>query len=693
MNRSNDCQPSSTFNRTYLLLLVLVFLIYSNTFNAGWHFDDRHSIVDNAKIHISELTLASMSQAIQHPDSDRLWRPLSNLSFALNWYFGQDEVFGYHLTNILIHFLTTLILYHTLLLLFRSPVLQDTFAADAHVTSFLTSILWAVHPIQTQAVTYIVQRMTLLAALFYLSAVFLYLRGRLVGQSRFRYLYFSSCGACWLLALSAKENAILLPLGLLLVEGLFFRNLAVSKNWKWFFATFSVTVLAIGILGGILIGSNPLSLLAGYNDRFFTLSERLLTQPRVLIFYLSQIFFPHPARLSIEHDFAVSTSLFDPWTTLPAILILLGLILAAVVKRSRWPLLSFSIIFFFMNHAIESSVVPLEIVFEHRNYLPSMFIFSPVAAELVHLLGRYERQQPLRFLIILSLSICLISGFGIATYWRNRVWSDEISLWSDARRKAPSMHRPVHNLAMALYDRNGRLDEALRLYQIADGLKMHRRSHRAWLYSNIANIHYRAGRYDLSEEYYLKAHGVAPTKDLIRLRLAETLVRQKKLTAALNHVEALLERNPQNSDYLNLKGNILLQQRKPEQALAAFRANLRNNPRQANVYVDAGRALAAIGRFDCAEKLIKAGIGLDPENLKIYIRLLDIYLKQGDDRSAGNLSRFLVDSATANDIRMTVEELANDPYFTPGDVDNLLNAIAVELGARISHRSALDPGN
>jgi tetratricopeptide (TPR) repeat protein len=673
--------------------LVLVFLIYSNTFDAGWHFDDRHSIVDNAKIHISELSLASISQAIQHPDSDRLWRPLAYLSFALNWYFGQDEVFGYHLTNILIHFLTALILYHTLLLLFRSPVLQDTSAADAHVTSFLTSILWAVHPIQTQAVTYIVQRMTLLAALFYLSAVFLYLRGRLVDQSRVRYLYFISCGVCWLLALSAKENAILLPLGLLLVDGLFFRNLNASNNWKWYFAIFLVAVLAIGILGGFYIGSNPLSLLAGYNDRFFTLSERLMTQPRVLIFYLSQIFFPHPARLSIEHDFAVSTSLLDPWTTLPAILILLGLIIAAVVKRSHWTLLSFSILFFFMNHAIESSVVPLELVFEHRNYLPSMFIFAPVAAELAHLLGRYERQQPLFFLIILSLSICLISGLGIATYWRNRVWSDEISLWSDARRKAPSMHRPVHNLAMTLYDRNGRFDDALRLYHKADELIMHRRSHRAWLYSNIANIHYRAGRYNLAEEYYLKAHAIAPTKDLILLRLAETLGRQKKLTAALNHVETLLARNPQNSDYLNLKGNILLQQRRPEQALAAFRANLKNNPRQASAYVNAGRALAAIGRFGRAEKLVKAGIGLDPENLKLYIRLLDIYLRRSDDKSAGDLSRFLIGSATVQDIRMTVQELADDPYVTRGDVDNMLNAIAVELGARISHRSALDPVN
>ena len=387
-----------------------------------------------------------------------------------------------------------------------------------------------------------------------------------------------------------------------------------------------------------------------------------MTQPRVLLYYLTQIFFPHPARLSIEHDFAISTSLIHPWITLPAILFVIVLIFGAVSKIQRRPLLCFALLFFFINHAIESSFVPLEMAFEHRNYLPSMFLFAPVAAGVLWLLNRYKKRQPFLYWVVFGLGICLISSFGIATYLRNKVWSSEVSLWSDARRKAPSMHRPVHNLAMALYDNNGRLDEALKLYLRADNLKMHRRSHRAWLYGNIANIHYRTGRYDLAETYYQKAHEIAPKKAFLRYRLAETLIMQEKLNSAMKHVDELLARNPKKSDYLNLKGTILLQQMKPDQALLVFLENLRNNPRQATAYVNAGRALTVIGKFDPAERLFKIGIELDPENLKIYIRLLDIYLRRGDQKRAEDLSRFLVDSATVNDIRLTIEELAKEKF-------------------------------
>ena len=679
-----SCTKWSKSKSAFLLLLASIVLVYSNTFHAEWHFDDRHSIVENSKVQISEFTLKSLSQAIEHPDQQRIWRPLAYLSFSMNWYVGQDEVFGFHVINILIHCVTSFILFQVLSCLFQSPVLKQRYSDEWYTISLLAAILWAVNPIQTQAVTYIVQRMTLLAALFYISGIFFYLRARSSEQMPYRFLYFILCAVAWLLALASKENAILLPLGLVLVEIVFFQRISeyrVRKRYPILFLAVSIIICIIGCV--IYLNAQPLSLFAGYNDRFFTPWERVITQPRVVLFYLTQIFYPHPARLSIEHDFVISTSLIQPWTTLPAIIVVFALVVGALMRAERWPLLCFSILFFFLNHSIEASFVPLEIVFEHRNYLPSMFIFAPVAAGITWLMKSSMKKRPGLYWVLSGLSICLIIGFGVGTYQRNRVWRTESSLWADAYHKAPSMHRPVHNLAMALYERNGRLQEALRLYYKADDLTMHRRSHRAWLYSNIANIHYRTGRFELAKEYYLKANTIAPKKDLIRFRLAETLVQQKKFSAALNHVEALIERNPQNSEYLNLKGNILLQRMMPQRALAIFRANLRFNPHQASAYVNVGRALSAMGRYDQAEKLIKMGNSLDQENLKFYIRLLDIYLKRGDNNSAGDLSRFLVDSAAANDIRLTVEELAEEPYVTADDVNNMLNAIALELQNRL----------
>ena len=121
----------------------------------------------------------------------------------------------------------------------------------------------------------------------------------------------------------------------------------------------------------------------------FTMTERLLTEMRVLVYYMSQLFYPVPTRLSIDHDIVISTSLIHPWTTLPAGLFLIALTITGVVVLEKHPLIGFSILFFLINHVIESSIIPLELIFEHRNYLPSFFMFVPVALGLQWLFGRY----------------------------------------------------------------------------------------------------------------------------------------------------------------------------------------------------------------------------------------------------------------------------------------------------------------
>ena len=693
MNRTYDGQPGTAVIRAQLLLLLLVVSVYSNTFNAEWHFDDRHSIIDNPKVQISEITIQSLSRAIEHPDSDRLWRPLSYLTFALNWYFGQNNVFGYHLLNILIHLFTALILYHAIRLMHRSPALQDIPVDKTLDISLLAATLWAIHPIQTQAVTYIVQRMTLLAGLWYICGIFCYLMARLANYRRDKYLFSGLCFLSWLLGVASKENAIMLPLGLVLVEAAFFRRRNEVRARKRCLIVFTALGVVIGVFALLLyFGDNPSAILSGYSDRYFTPWERLITQPRVLLFYLSQIVYPHPGRLSIEHDFVISSSLAVPWTTIPAIFVVLGLITVSVVKLGRYPLVCFAVLFFFLNHAIESSIIPLEIIFEHRNYLPSMFLFLPIAAAVVMKLDHCRHRAFVYCLPLCVIIVSVIVSFGSATFFRNLVWADEVTLWSDARKKAPSMHRPVHNLSMALYDINGQIDNALRLYNIADGLKMHKRSHRALLNSNIANIYYRTGRYQQAETYYRKALIITPKNEFFVYRLAETLLRRENFSSALQHVDALIARNSKKSDYLNLKGNILLKQNKPEEALVTFRESLRHNPNQTSAYVNVGRALAAMGRFDQAEKLTKAAIGFEPEKIETYIRLLDIYIKRGDHASAGNLSRFLVGSSTVKDIRLTVEELAKEPHVTKGDADHMLQAITVAFGSANPYRSALDAG-
>ena len=141
-------------------------------------------------------------------------------------------------------------------------------------------------------------------------------------------------------------------------------------------------------------GGHLFSFLGGYQKRVFTLEQRLLTEPRVIWFYLSLLFYPIPSRLSLVHDFAISQSLLEPVTTLISVLAIVALLLGATVYARRWPLIAFCVIFFFLNHLIESTILPLELVFEHRNYIPSMLLFLPLAILLVRVASTGSRTAP-----------------------------------------------------------------------------------------------------------------------------------------------------------------------------------------------------------------------------------------------------------------------------------------------------------
>jgi len=674
--------------RPFIILFFLIFLVYSNTFHASWHFDDNPNIVNNPKIQITEITTQSLVRSMQRPGGADFWRPLAYLTFALNWFAGGKEVFGYHFVNILLHSLSACLLFLTILTIFQTPMLRGKHYETAYAVSLLASALWAVNPIQIQAVTFIVQRMTLLAAFFYISGILSFLKARLTNNRRHYILLFTFCVVCWLLAIASKENAVLLPLSLILIEVIFFRDLSNRQILMRFLAVFAAVGVAVVILGSFLfLGGDLLSMFGGYGDRFFSPMERLMTQPRVLFFYLTLIFCPLPGRLSIDHDIALSTSLMHPWTTLPAIVFVVVVIVAALSQIRKMPLLSFAILFFFLNHLVESSIVPLEMVFEHRNYLPSMFLFVPVAGGMVWLLNSYHEARPTAYRILIALGICLFIGLGRMTYDRNSVWQSEVSLWADANRKAPGLHRPVHNLAMARYEISGRLDQALALYQKAAKLKMRRRSNLAGVYANIAGIYYRKQDYKNAAKYFGKAYDIAPFDNDHRYRLAETFNRLQQWQPALAHIDALLARRPRQPDYLNLKGTILMQRGNVREALRFFHDAIRVNPKRLPGIINAGAALMAMQAYTNAEKLFKYALELDHRNLVTYLRLIDVNLRSGDIREAEVLLRYLVSAATVDDINASLIELSEEPLFDKKGYKKLAQSVATALKKTYSFRT------
>jgi protein O-mannosyl-transferase len=539
-----------------LFLCLLVAFAYGNSFHASWHFDDYDNITQNSRIRIHDLSLKSLWDAALPPSEfkGRFQRPVSRLSFALNWYFGKESVVGYHVVNSAIHLTTSFILYLTMLRLLRSPNVGSGYPRDGHPAIALpAAALWAVHPIQIQAVTYVVQRMTSLAAMFCVLAIYLFLVGRSQTSGFHRAFSYGGCLLAFVLAIGAKENAFMLPLSLFLVEIVFFRDGRDPSVKRSFAFAFLIAGL-LALLGSLAFSWADLSShFKHYDLRPFTPFQRLLTQPRILLLYLSQILFPLPSRFSVVHDIDPSVSLLEPPTTALAGLGILILAFVSIKNIRKWPLLAFSILFFLLNHLPESSILPLELVFEHRNYLPSLFLFLPLAAAAFRVLARYRGSSRAVPLLMVTALAALLVALGTSTHWRNRDWRTERSLWEDATSKAPLSARPYHNLAWAYYHRNGMFPGALRYYEMSlNAPLVENLAGRAYTLTNMASIYSTTGDYEKALTLSRRAIDILPKRRagyVPLIRALDKLGRQEEMKRYVQIFNTLSEK--ENSAGIN----------------------------------------------------------------------------------------------------------------------------------------------
>ena len=501
--------------QVFLLFLIFVGSAYSTNYSASWHFDDYPNIVDNPRIHITNIRFNNLKEALfggydkgQYLGR-RLYRPVSMLSFALNWYMGKDNVFGYHIVNNAIHLVTTCFLFLTVLNLLISPNLKGKYQGKEYLIAFLSAVLWAVNPVQTQAITYIVQRMASLAAMFYIIGIYFYLKTRLSQPGYKRFLFIAGSLFGFILALGSKENTVTFPVAVAIIEILFFQDLS-DKNTrkKGMVALTIVGVSMAAILTVLYINGYIPNVFKGYEKRAFTLNERLMTESRIIIYYLSQIFYPLASRFSLVHDINISTSLFKPWTTIPSILAIISLLGIGFTQTIKKPIIAFSIFFFFINHIIESTILPLELIYEHRNYLPSFFLFFPVATGLIWMIDYFKKKNSfIQKLLVVSTAILLFS-LCTGTIVRNRAWATEKTLWEDCIIKASGLTRPYHNLALYYYQANGDMKKAMEFYKVALTKKyLNSKAEYAWTLNNMAVILCGNGDYKSSIFFFQKSVG------------------------------------------------------------------------------------------------------------------------------------------------------------------------------------------
>jgi tetratricopeptide (TPR) repeat protein/multisubunit Na+/H+ antiporter MnhC subunit len=660
------------------VLFLLVFAAYSNTFESTWHLDDYPNVVNNKNLHLKELTRESLVKTFYSRERSfsEIYRPVACLTFAFNWYLGQNNVVGYHLVNISFHFITAFFLFLTIFNLYRSPNLVRGNCQHRYGIALLAAALWALNPIQTQAVTYIVQRMAIMAAMFCIIAIYFYVNCRLNKKTWHQGLYIAGCAVSYVLAIGSKENAVVLPVALFLIEAVFFQNLNSPRVKK----ILTVTAITIGFLMVVvfaycIINANELVFLKGYRHRSFSLGQRLMTQPGIIVFYLSQLLYPMPNRLSIEHDFVLASSPFEPWTNIPAFLLLMIILGFAFFQVRKRPVLAFALLFFFVNQLIESSLLPLEMVFEHRNYLPSLFLFFPVSAGLFWLVDCYgEKNRFLQRLLAVSM-ILFVAGAGISTFTRNRAWATEKSLWEDAIRKAPGRARPAYNLAKH-YAGIGQLDAAEQLYRRALVLAASRPDYsRMMSFNGLASIYFGKQDYETAAGLCLKALEIDSGFENARYNLVLALAKLGRWDRVSEQLDLLLVRRENSKIYTFFKGEVLLKQKKPQAALGYFHKALKAGRQDKKTMLNAGIALHLMDRNSQAEWFLRQAKSKSPRDIRPYIYLIDIGMRTDNSAKTDMYLKELIGAVRVKTLAVKTRTCFEDYYLSQFSRELICSAV------------------
>jgi tetratricopeptide (TPR) repeat protein len=498
-----------------LTLVAIAVIIYSNSFQAPFVFDDETQISDNPVIR--SLANFFVNSSGYGYNANRF---IGHLTFALNYHFGGLNVTGYHAVNLVVHIANALLIYCLVRLTFRTPFLRKSALAPRRgILGLAAALLFVSHPIQTQAVTYIVQRLASLATMFYLAALVLHVRWRLASESREPFLsravlpafLFSLTAA--LLAMKTKEIAFTLPFIVMLYEFSFFGRPGFRR----------LVSLAPMLLTGVII---PLSMLNIHKPIGEVLSdvskvtmvqttlprwEYLCTQFSVIATYLRLLFLP--IHQNLDYDYPINHSLVEPRAIL-ALFLLLAIFSAAIIlwRRSRHGgepglrLAAFGIFWFFITLVVESSVIPIvDVIFEHRVYLPSAGFFIALVTLAAIGVERLRPRMPMLARLQLPLLVVVAVLLGGATYARNGVWQDPVSIWGDTMAKSPEKARPAYNLGVILAQA-GRDEEAIGLFRRAIQLA----PDKVEAYNNLGAALEKRGDFNEAAEMFSQALGIKP---------------------------------------------------------------------------------------------------------------------------------------------------------------------------------------
>ena len=451
-------KPTGRLFSIRLFLSLILALLAALPFTAGlpgdFVLDDIPNIVNNDALQLKQLSVDDLVKVATAPQLSGTLRALPTLTFALDYLrAGSLDPATLKTTNILIHALTTCALawfFGALLLAVGIPEKRIRWAAAA------LALAWALHPLQVSAVLYVVQRMQTMGTLFLVLALLAYLQARraqLAGNSGRTGLLVSVL--LWVVALGCKEDSVLLPAYTLALELTILRFGAADTGLA--------TRLRRGYLIAALAGATAYILWVipnhwhwdAYPARDFSSLERLLTQARVLCMYLWQIVLPLPSHMPFYYDWLQpSRGLLHPWTTLPAITVILALLGMAWRLRARWPLFSLGVLLFFGAHFITSNIIGLELAFEHRNSFALIGAVLAIGSVLAHA-GQRLRLRPAAQA---SICIAILIGLASGALLRASTWSEKLTFSRTSTVLAPHSARAWYELCMNYIESGGEIN-------------------------------------------------------------------------------------------------------------------------------------------------------------------------------------------------------------------------------------------
>ena len=627
-------------------LLLLLMATYHEVPNNAFVLDDENNIIELEALHIEELSLDNILLAIKAPPSHKI-RVLPSISFAIDWWRGNGDPRPFLWTNLIIHGANALMLFFLIHLCLKQ-VRKETDDYKLIATAFACAALWAVHPIQLQGVTYIVQRSTSMASFFMLLSIYGYLHARLGAANKKPWFILSAVAMG--LAMICKEIAFITPCIILLAEYSFCRNnTALVKNRfdPWIMAI--PLFILIYIIIDLVSGSGPLTTLikAGYDARSFSLEERLLTQPRVILFYLSQVLWPLPERFSIEHDFLISKTLLSPTTTLfslAGILLWCGLGLWALFTQGK-RYIGFFMLWLPTALIIESSILPLEIVYEHRMYFPSTVLFILLAYGILTLL---HKQNISPYIVWFSVGIIIVL-LSYSTMQRVPLWQSQLMLYKHALKLAPKSLRTNYNYANFLSN-NRQHTQAVTYYNQALSVLTESTptQMQASVHYNLARTFIAMNDKHNAEKHLLAAKQLDPYHIKARRHLAQIYYENTEHQKALAELLGLLQVSNTNRNDLieigflyGINGNATKEERYFDKAvnlspvkdevytyiamkfstskdylksIQYFKLALKFNPSNADTYNNLGSTYFFLKQYDNAEIYFRRALAINPRH-------------------------------------------------------------------------------